>query len=127
MHQPRFHVRTRTTGIPGQQQYNSSSGGGVGESTGDNLNGHQTHLRFFPLTFVVYPGGIVDEMIADDMSTKTLRFGGGGCSLESAPRAGAPGARLGDTRPDDSHRGVGQHRLSRQGRLHSCLECKFWR
>lgn len=92
--------------------------GGVGESTGDTINGHPTRPRFLPRTFVVYPGGIVDDMIADDISTKTLRLGGG-CTLEST-KAGAPGARLGDTRPDDSHRGVGQYRPSRQGRLHSC-------
>ena len=60
----------------------------------------------------------MDDMIADDISTNTLRFGSG-CTSES-PEAGAPDARLGDTRPDDSHRGVEQHRLSRQGRLHSC-------
>ena len=66
---------------------------------------------------MVYSGGIVDEISADDKSTNTLRLGGG-WALGDAPGAGAPAARLGVKGPDISHLGAGQRRASRHGRLH---------
>jgi len=78
----------------------------------------QNYLRARPQqpTLVVYSGGIIDEISADDKSTKTFRLGDGWASR--ALKAGAPGPRLGVKGPDIFHLGVGQRRASRQGRLH---------